>query len=132
MKIKKSVLAASLESGALQRLTEMHLPAGTAFRIKPIVLQCNLKMNEFITARNAIFAKHEWPQEGDQWKAPVDKPDAIGAAVEEIEALADEEIEIVGQQLTSRSFLSSSSFSVQDLITLEWLIDSGEAKEAAA
>lgn len=130
MKITVRQLVDSMESGALQRLTQTALPASAAFRMKPIIVACNTARNDYEKVRDERFTAHGWelipeptPQnpQGARWVPGADV-ELAGKVWEELNTLLAEEIEIPGQPLTPGMLLSTATFTVQDLIALDWLI----------
>lgn len=132
IKTKVTNVLESLQSGAMQRLAELILPAKTAFRLKRIVEQCNKIAKDFDEARIQTYKDSDGVLDESQMMFTWEDDEKRIAAMKDVEALAQDDVELIGERLTLASFGSHCSLRAADLIVLDWLIDTQEAKSTSA
>lgn len=133
LKIKLGVLVGAAESDSLSRFANTSLPFKTAKSLKAMLAQMQDVLQTYDKDKTNLLG---------EFCAKDEKGDFIlnaqgGATFElgrldlfnaEMGKVLHEEVEIIGDKLKPSQMLSSTVISANDLMLLEWLIESEDAK----
>lgn len=120
MKVKVGQIVASFQSGALTRLAQAAMPMSTALRFKSVLKDTQEILQTYDENRVKLCAEFGTLNEETQNYDIV--PEKMADFQEVSGGLLQEEVDVAGDTFSSGSFLSSQTIAPNDLLILDWLI----------